>query len=120
MIQILERLQPGSPLTNVPKYGNIGMVRVYGEAAIALFAKKHPASRRPLRRFLEIARGAEWPHFPAVRRTFPATDYGPSSGTLIFDIGGNKYRLVARVDFEEQLLYIQTVLTHEEYRREEF
>ena len=92
---------------------------VYGEAAITKFAKKHPASRRPLQRFLEIARGAEWPHFPAVRRTFRAIDYAPASGTLIFDVGGNKYRLVARVDFDEQLLYIQTVLTHEEYSRED-
>jgi len=95
------------------------IVKVYGEAAIAKFARKRPASRRPLQRLLEIARGAEWPHFPAVRRTFPATDCAPASGTLIFDIGGNKYRLAARVDFQEQLLYIQTVLTHEEYGRED-
>ena len=94
-------------------------MKVYGEAAIAKFAKKHAASRKPLQRFLEIARGADWAHFPAVRRTFPATDYAPASGTLVFDIGGNKYRLVARVDFEEQLLYIQTVFTHEEYSRED-
>ncbi len=91
----------------------------HGEAAITNFAKKHAASRQPLQRFFEIARGADWPHFPAVRRTFAATDYAPSSGTLIFNIGGNKYRLVTRVDFEEQLLYIQTVLTHEEYSRED-
>ena len=94
-------------------------MEVYGEAAIAKFTKKHPVSRRPLQRFLEIVRAAEWPHFPAVRRTFPTTDYAPASGMLIFDLGGNKFRLVARVDFEEQLLYIQTVLTHEEYSRED-
>jgi mRNA interferase HigB len=39
-------------------------------------------------------------------------------GTLVFDIGGNKYRLVARVDFEEQILYVHRILTHEEYSRE--
>jgi len=91
---------------------------VYGEAAITKFTKKYASSRKPLQRFLVIARKAEWPHFPAVKQTFPATDYAPSTGTLIFDIGGNKYRLVARVDFEEKLLYIQRVLTHEEYSRE--
>jgi hypothetical protein len=47
-----------------------------------------------------------------------ATDYAPATGTLIFDIGGNKYRLIARVDFEEQMLFIQTVMTHEKYNRE--
>jgi mRNA-degrading endonuclease HigB of HigAB toxin-antitoxin module len=47
---------------------------------------------------------AAWPHFVAVKQSFPATDYAHATGTLIFDISGNKYRLVARVDFEEQIL----------------
>ena len=63
-------------------------------------------------------RTALWPYFPAVKETLPTTDYAAATGTLIFNISGNKYRLIARVDFEEQLLYIQRVLTHEEYDRE--
>lgn len=94
-------------------------MKVFGEAAIAAFAKKHPASRKPLQRFVTIARNAIWPHFPAVKQTFPTTDYAPSTGTLIFNIGGNKYRLIARVDFEERLFVIQIVLTHREYDRED-
>ena len=93
---------------------------VYGQAAIAEFGKKHASSRKPLQRFMGIALDAEWPQFPAVKATLPATDYAPSTGTLIFNVGGNKWRLVARVDFEEQILYIQRVLTHEEYNREIF
>lgn len=94
-------------------------MRPYGEAVVAGFARKHPASRKPLQRFVAVVRNAVWPHFPAVRVTFPATDYAPATGTLIFNIGGNKYRLIARVDFEEQLLLIQSVLTHREYDRED-
>ena len=94
-------------------------MKVYGEAAITKFAAKHAASRKPLQRFLEMVRSAEWPHFPAVKRTFAATDYAPSTGTLIFDVGGNKYRIIARVDFREQMLFIESVMTHEEYNRED-
>ena len=94
-------------------------MRVFGEAVIAAFAMKHPASRKPLQRFVTIARTALWPHFPAVKQTFPTADYAPATGTLIFNIGGNKYRLIARVDFEEQLFVIQIVLTHREYDRED-
>ena len=94
-------------------------MKVFGETVIAGFAKKHPASRKPWQRFVAIARTALWPHFPAVKETFQTTDYAPASGTLIFNIGGNKYRPIARVDFEEQLLLIQTVLTHQEYDRED-
>jgi mRNA interferase HigB len=85
------------------------VLKVYGESTVAKFAGKHPAARRPLQRFLEIARDADWPHFTAVKQAFAAADYAPSTGTLIFDIGGNKYRLIARVDFGEQVLYIESV-----------
>ena len=94
-------------------------VTVYGEAAVEEFARLHAASRKPLARFLvAVARAATWKHFPEVTQTFAATDYAPASGTLIFDIGSNKYRLIARVDFEEQMLFIQAVMTHEKYNRE--
>jgi len=78
---------------------------VYGEAMVAKFARKYPAARKPLQRFLKIARAAKWRHFPDMKQTFAATDYSPSTGTLIFDVGENKYRLVARVDFGEQILF---------------
>jgi mRNA-degrading endonuclease HigB of HigAB toxin-antitoxin module len=91
-------------LTGVPKNGNVGNVKVFGEAVIAGFAKKYAASRKPLQRFVTVARVAVWPHFPAVRETFPSTDYAPAAGALIFNIGGNKYQLILRVDFKGQLL----------------
>ena len=95
-------------------------MRILGEAVVARFAGKHAHARKPLQRFLAVAREADWPHFPAVKRTFPATDLGKQSGRLIFDIGGNKYRLIASVDFVEQILVIERALTHEDYDLEVF
>jgi mRNA interferase HigB len=94
-------------------------VKVLGEAMIARFARRHPASRKPLQRFLEVARAADWPHLPALKRSFAAADCA-SSGMVIFDIGGNKYRLVATVNFEKQILLIDRIFTHGEYSREDF
>lgn len=93
-------------------------MRILGEAVAARFAGKQAAARKPPQRFLAIARDANWPHFPALKRTLPTTDIGKHSGRLIFDIGGNKYRLIASVDFKEQVLVIERVLTHEDYSRE--
>ena len=93
-------------------------MKVYGEAAVEQFAKQHAASRKPLARFLAIARAATWKHFPEVKQTFQAADYASATGSIVFDIGGNKYRLIARADFAEQMLFIQTVTTHEKYNRE--
>jgi len=93
-------------------------VTVYGEAVLASCAKKHPASRNPLARFLKIARAAEWPHFAALKKTFSTADLGKETGKVIFNIGGNKYRLVARVNFSMRALLIDEILTHEQYNRE--
>ena len=60
------------------------MVRVIGEAKVAKFAARHPRARKPLSRFLAIARASDWPHFPAVKESFAATDYAPGTGTIIF------------------------------------
>ena len=88
--------------------------------AVAKSARKRASLRTDLDRFLKIARAAEWSHFPDVERTFPAADYVSSTGTVIFDVGGNRYRLISRVDSDEQLLYIEQVLTREEYDRKNF
>jgi mRNA interferase HigB len=34
---------------------------------------------------------------------------------VVFDIGGNKYRLITYIRFEKQIVYIKAVLTHQEY-----
>ena len=90
---------------------------VVGEHNIARFAKKYAASRRPLARFVELVQAADWKHFTELKETFPAADY--ASGVVIFDIGGNKYRLTATVNYELQTLLIEEVLTHEQYNERE-
>ena len=95
-------------------------MEIIGAQKADRFSKKHPRARKPLQRFLDMARASSWQHLSDVKNSFPATDYAPKSGLTIFDIGGNKYRLVARIGFAEQLLAIQAILTHEEYDRETF
>jgi len=55
-----------------------------------------------------------------VKQTFRGTDYAPTTGVLIFNIGGNKYRLIVSVDFDERIMVIKSVMSHEEYSRETF
>jgi len=52
-----------------------------------------------------------------LKRTFSTADY-TASGVIVFDVGGNKYRVLAAVDFDDQIMDIRAVLTHEEYNRE--
>ena len=90
---------------------------VLGETLVAEFSNKHERSRKPLGRFLAIVRAATWKHMPDVKATLPATDFDSDAQTYIFDIAGNKYRLLAAIDFEEQMFTIESVMTHEQYTR---
>jgi len=65
--------------------------------------------------WIAVVRNAEWSTFADIRRTFNHSDvYGTCT---IFDVGGNKYRIVAKAAFGIRALFIRAVLTHEEYDR---
>lgn len=92
---------------------------VFGVAALAEFAKTHAAARKPLARFLATVEQARWRHLAELKAAFPAADYTPS-GLVIFNVGGNKYRLAVSVDFDQRALAIVRVMTHAEYDKETF
>lgn len=95
-------------------------MRVAGLQTLQKFARKHADARKPLSRFLEAAKEGAWRHLPDLQASFSDAEYIADSGTVIFNIGGNKYRLVAAVDFEAQFLVIVSVFTHTEYDRRRF
>ena len=76
-------------------------------------------SERPLREWYAKVRAATWSNPTAVKQTFGANaDFVKvsSGGTVVvFDIGGNKYRLIAAVHYDFGRVFVLRVLTHREY-----
>ena len=70
----------------------------------------------PLKVWYKAARKAEWTTLLDVKNTFPATDH-IIADRLVFDVGGNKWRIVARVDFEARMVFIRWVGDHKAYDR---
>lgn len=61
----------------------------------------------------EIVRHGVFGNFAELRRAFPHAD---QVGRLtVFNVGGNKVRLIAAIHYNRQKVYIRAVLTHEEY-----
>jgi mRNA interferase HigB len=68
--------------------------------------------------WFKLARRARWRNFQDTKATFRQTDIatGASGRTAtIFDIGGNKYRIAAHVDYIRQTVKIEAVMDHKEY-----
>jgi mRNA interferase HigB len=77
------------------------------------FAKLHPDTKNALAQWYELVKGNEFASFVELREMFPSAD---QVGKLtVFNIGGNKVRLIAAIHYNRQKVYIRAVLTHPEY-----
>ena len=88
-------------------------MHVISRKALIPFFEKHPDSKTALTRWFKIMRQTRFQTFHALRDAFPSTDkVGP---WIVFNIGDNKYRLVAIIHFNVGKVYICHLLTHQEY-----
>jgi mRNA interferase HigB len=79
------------------------------------FAEKHPETRSALITWYRLAKKMEFPSFTDLRAVFPSAD---KVGKLtVFDVGGNKVRIVSAIHYNRKRIYIRAVLTHQEYDR---
>jgi mRNA interferase HigB len=62
---------------------------------------------------MQTIEASRFRHLAELKKTFGAADY--VKPYTVFNISGNRYRLVAFVDYELQAVSVEHVLTHEEY-----
>lgn len=79
------------------------------------FVVLHPNSESSLSSWYKISKKATWQNIIEVRNNYPHAD---SVGRfVVFNIGGNNYRLIAEILFSSQRILIRHILTHSEYDR---
>ena len=77
------------------------------------FNKKYGDSLVPLDTWYKIASKANWKNLIDVQSVFPQAE--AVGNFTVFNIKGNKYRLIVSIDYERKLIYIKYILTHAEY-----
>jgi len=78
-----------------------------------VFADKYPETRAALAHWYKVVKRYHFSSFAELRTHFPSAD---QVGKLtVFNIGGNKVRLIAAIHYNRRKLYIRAVLTHAEY-----
>ncbi len=78
--------------------------------------EKHSRSKNPLLEWYLKTKEADWADFNQLKKIFPSADY-VGNGLYVFNIGGGKYRLIARIIFRVRTIYIRFVGTHAEYNK---
>ncbi|MFO0789807.1 MAG: type II toxin-antitoxin system HigB family toxin [Pirellulales bacterium] len=90
-------------------------MHVISQKALRSFWSAHPESEQSLRRWHTIVQSTDFVNFATLRKTFPTADVVGS--LTVFNIGGNKFRLVTSIHYNRRKIYIRHVLTHSEYDR---
>jgi mRNA interferase HigB len=78
-------------------------------------AAKHRDLEAALDAWHRIAKAATWTNIEDVRKTYPHAD--PVGGMTVFNIKGNNYRLIVKIEYQWQKIFIKHVLTHAEYNK---
>jgi mRNA interferase HigB len=86
---------------------------VVAKSRLAEFWKHHSRAQAPMEAWHAVVSHAKWKTFAELKVTYGTAD---SAGPfVVFDIGGNKYRIIADVWFAGRFVYIKHVFTHAEY-----
>ena len=104
-----------SELADYLKLRYICRVHIISRKALRHFWEQHPDSESSLCRWFKILERSDFKSFRALRATLPSAD--KVGDLIVFNIGGNKYRLIASIHFNRGKLYIRHILTHRDYDR---
>jgi mRNA interferase HigB len=88
-------------------------MKLISNKALREFAAIHADADTPLQDFRRLIEQGTYVSFAQLKATFSSVD--KVGNRYVFNIGGNKYRLVCAIAFQAGLVWVKAVLTHSEY-----
>jgi len=92
-------------------------MQIIAKSTLRIFWDKHPQAETPLKTWYAIVSKAEWNGPADVKTMFGSNVDFVGDNRLIFDIAGNKYRLIAHAAYPFKRVLIKFIGTHKEYDR---
>ena len=89
-------------------------MRVISKRALLDFIKRHPGARRARLTWYSLAQACLADGYNDLKQAFAGVDDVPPPYT-VFDVGGNRFRIVAAIHYNRQSLFVRRELTHAEY-----
>lgn len=89
-------------------------MNVISRKSLTEFYKDHVEARDSLETWYRVCKKAVWNNFNEVQRVYPTADV-VGDDRVVFNIKGNKYRLVVRFSFRYKAIQVKWIGTHVEY-----
>ena len=90
-------------------------MRVISKSAWRDVVAVNPSVEEPISEWYKIAKHATWRSLVDVRKAYPHADF--VDPYTVFNIKGNSYRLVVKIEYRWQIVFVKQLLTHAEYNR---
>ncbi len=91
-------------------------VQILGKDILSAFQRKHAAAEKPLSAWRAFVERADWKTTADVKRDFVTASF-LSRNRIVFNIGGNKFRLLVTAVFCKGRVLVEKIGTHAEYDR---
>lgn len=92
-------------------------MQIIAKRTLRQFWERHAQAEQPLKAWHSVVSAAQWPGPAAIKAQFGATVDFVGDNRVIFDIAGNKYRLIVHVAYGYGRVLIKFIGTHAEYDR---
>ncbi|MCR1025170.1 type II toxin-antitoxin system HigB family toxin [Cellulophaga baltica] len=89
-------------------------MRIYSRGTLKRFWIKYPESKDQLLAWYDIISKNEYKNSNEIKIVFGSADY-VKNGKIVFNICGNKYRLIVKINYTKHLVFVLFVDTHKEY-----
>jgi mRNA interferase HigB len=91
-------------------------VRVIAKKILREFWEKHEDAEQPLKAWYRETLVAEWEGPEAIKKKYRTASFLPDN-RVVFNIKGNNYRLIVKVNYKYRMVWIRFISTHKEYDR---
>ena len=91
-------------------------MRVIAKKILKEFWEKHSDCEQQLKSWYQEASNAEWKSPNEIKLEYPSASI-LSNNRIVFNIKGNNYRLIIKINYDYQIVWIRFIGTHSEYDR---
>ena len=91
-------------------------MRVIARKTLKLFWEKHADAEQPLKAWFHEAKTAQWKSYADIKSDYRSADVLPGN-RVVFNIRGNRYRLIVHIHYQTGIVFIRFIGTHAEYDR---
>lgn len=103
-----------------PFWENIGhLLKLAGQLILDKFKQAHGDARKAITAWTDEILAASWKSTHCIRARYGSADFRHDN-KVIFDIKGNRYRLVAKVDYQRKIVLVEWIGPHSEYVKMKF